>query len=334
MARRPTRSSLSICFVPLSYFTLSPFALMIDALRLAADEGDGSRQIRCKWTVMASSWEPIRASCGTRVSPLEVFCDPHRFDYVAICGGLRSSASQANQSTLSFMRRAADVGVCLIGVCTGVFELARAGLMTGRRCAVSWFHHREMVTEYPGVTPMTDQLFVVDGNRITSAGGSGAGDLGAWLVRKHCGSAVAQKSLHLLQMDKGRSPDAPQPQPPGWSYTPNIFVRKALLLMEANLSELASVGEIAAQLKISVRHLERCFKVHIGTSPRQMLIRMRLRRARYLLGNSPRNVTAIAQEVGFSDLAHFSRSFLKEFSVRPSKARGPNGLMQAQGRIY
>lgn len=34
---------LSVCFVPLPRFTLSPFALMIDALRLAADEGDRSR---------------------------------------------------------------------------------------------------------------------------------------------------------------------------------------------------------------------------------------------------------------------------------------------------
>jgi transcriptional regulator GlxA family with amidase domain len=283
---------------------------------------------------MASSWEPIRASCGTHVYPLEVFDNPRQFDYVAFCGGLRSAESSANRKTLSFMRCVADAGVCLIGVCTGAFELARAGLMAGRRCAVSWHHRRELVAEFPGVTPVTDQLFVVDRDRVTCAGGIGAGDLAVWLLRKHSGISVAQKSLHLLQMDKGRLPESPQPQPPGWPSTSNIYVRKALLLMEANLSEPTSVGDLATKLNISVRHMERCFISHIGTSPRKTLILMRLRHARYLLGKSHQNVTAIAHEVGFADLAHFSRSFLKEFGIRPSKCREPIWQIQIQGRIY
>ena len=294
---------------------------MIDALRLAADEGDGSRQNRCRWTVMASSWNAVQASCGARVRPLELFGDPSRFDYVVFCGGLRSSKPLADRQTMSFMRRAAEARVCLIGLCTAVFELVRAGLMKGRQCAVSWFHHREMIGECPDVIPVADRLFVIDGDRITCAGGVGAGDLAAWLLRKHCGLAVSQKSLHLLQMDKVRPPESPQPQPPGWPPTSNVHVRKALRLMEENISQPASISEIATKLRLSVRQLERCFKYHIGTSPQRAFILMRLRHGRWLLNNSSFNVTSIAEEAGFSGLSHFSREFRREFGMRPSQCR-------------
>lgn len=91
--------------------------------------------------------------------------------------------------------------------------------------------------------------------------------------------------------------------------------------MEANCLEPVSVNQIARKLHISVRQLERCFKFHIGSSPRQASIQMRLRIGRQLLSNPDLSVSAIAQEVGFSDSAHFSRAFLKEFGLRPSKHR-------------
>jgi transcriptional regulator GlxA family with amidase domain len=312
---------LSICFVPLPSFTLSPFALLIDALRLAADEGDRGARIRCQWTVMGPDLQPIRASCGTYMTPGDVFSDPRRFDYIAVCGGLRGAETRLDRRTHAFMHRAANAGVSLIGLCTGVFALAHAGLMTGRRCCVSWFHRREMAEEYPSVIPVAHQLFIVDGNRITCAGGLGAGDLAAWLVKKHCGVAVAQKCLHLLQMDVARKPETPQPQPPGWRPTSNIHVRQALLLMEENLSEPISINRIARALNISVRQLERRFKEHIGHSPQHASTIMRLRIGRWLLGNPKLSITDIAQETGFTDLASFSRRFLREFGLRPSKLR-------------
>jgi transcriptional regulator GlxA family with amidase domain len=154
------------------------------------------------------------------------------------------------------------------------------------------------------------------------------------LLRRHSGVSVAQKSQHLLQLNRANPPESPQPQPPGWPPTSNGYVRKALLLMEANISEPVLVSEIATKLDISVRHLQRCFKSHIGTSPRQTSILMRLRRAQHLLSTSSCTVTAIALELGFSNTAHFSRSYLREFKVRPSKSREPRMDVESQGRFY
>jgi len=323
MSRRT--ADLSVCFVPIRRFTLSPFALMIDALRLASDEGDRSRQGRCEWTVMAPSLEPVVASCGTKITPFEVFSAPaRRFDYVIVCGGLLDAVEQADAATLSFIRSVARSGTTLVGLCTGVFDLLRAGVMSNRRVCVSWFHYWDLLNEFPDATPVADQLFVVDGDRITCAGGVGAVDLAAWMINRHCGPASAQKSLHILQADIGRPPETPQPQPPGWRPVRNAHVQRALLMMEQNLSAPVPVRKMARGLGISERQLERSFQEALGVSPRRASLLMRLRFAMWLVTTSSQTLTAVAQQAGFSDLAHLSSAFLREYGTRPSALRSPD----------
>ena len=48
----------SIALLPLPRFTLAPFALLQDVLRLAADEGDRSRPLRLSWTIVAPGGAP------------------------------------------------------------------------------------------------------------------------------------------------------------------------------------------------------------------------------------------------------------------------------------
>jgi len=206
-ARRP----LSVGLVILPQFTLLPFAGFIDVLRLAADEGDRSRQAGCRWTVMTPGGKPVAASCGAEVRPDGPFVDPTDFDYVAVFGGLIHEGLPVDAEQDAFLRRAAARRVPLIGVCTGVFTLMRLGLMAGRRCCVSWYHYWDLVRTFPDVSPVADQLYVVDRDRITCAGGTGAIDLAAWLVERHLGRASAQKAIQILIADQARPADAPQP---------------------------------------------------------------------------------------------------------------------------
>ncbi|MFD2029765.1 hypothetical protein ACFSKM_04555 [Ancylobacter dichloromethanicus] len=54
--------ALNVGFILADNFTLSAFSLIVDQLRLAADDGDRSRPILARWQVMSSRPEPIRAS--------------------------------------------------------------------------------------------------------------------------------------------------------------------------------------------------------------------------------------------------------------------------------
>lgn len=78
---------------------------------------------------------------------------------------------------------------------------------------------------------------------------------------------------------------------------------------------------MARRLGISGRQLERTFKQTLGIAPRRASLLLRLRFAMWLVTTTSRRLTDIAVEAGFSDLAHFSTAFMKEYGVRPSMLR-------------
>src|SRR5579862_3362873 len=292
----PSQSLLSVGFVLADHFTLSAFSLFIDQLRLAADEGDRSRQILCRWVVMTSRPDPVKASCGVTVGRTSHFVDPRNFHYIVVVGGILHAGRQLDEETISYLRAADAAGVTLVGLCTGSFILARAGLMTGRKCCVSWYHYQDFMDEFPHHHPVADQLFVVDGDRITCSGGSSTADLATYLIERHIGRAVAQKSRHVLLLDRARLGSDAQPPPP--------------------------IAEIAQRLHLSTRQLERLFQTVAGMRPAAFYRSLRLRYARWLLDNTNRLVTDIALDAGFSDCAHFSRQFKAMHGFTPSETRG------------
>lgn len=312
---------LSVGFVLADNFTLTAFSLFVDHLRLAADDGDRSRPIHCRWSIMGARPEPTRASCGVTVGRTSGFVDPRRFDYIVVVGGLLHAGRQVDDEAVEYLRQAARARVPLIGVCTGSFVLARAGLMTGRRCCVSWYHYHDFLAEFPHHHPVADRLFVVDGDRITCAGGGGVADLATHLIERHLGRAVAQKSRHVLLLDRARPGDGAQPHPPLADSITNERVRRALLLMEQHLADPLPIAEIARRLAVSTRQLERLFQAIMGMRPAAFYRTIRLRYARWLLDTTGRTVTDIALEAGFADCAHFSRQFKAMHGATPSGAR-------------
>src|SRR5262252_2494869 len=149
--------ALDIGFVLAPNFTMLPFAAFIDAIRLAADEGDRSRQIACRWTVMGEGAQPITASCGVAITPWEPYRDPADFDYVVVVGGLLGKREGKGNSehdrdaakVTDYLRAAAASKCVLVGLGTGTFILARAGVMDGYRSCVSWYHLNDFRTEFP-----------------------------------------------------------------------------------------------------------------------------------------------------------------------------------------
>jgi len=92
----------------------------------------------------------------------------------------------------------------------------------------------------------------------------------------------------------------------------------------AHLSEPAlGPGEVASAMGISVRHLHRLFSA-TGNTPGDYIRALRLERCRQDLENHSfrrKSITEIAFSWGFSDAAHFSHSFKKQFGISPRAFR-------------
>src|SRR6185437_2979654 len=154
------------------HFTLSAFAVFIDHLRLAADEGDRSRPLHVQWSIMSCRHDPIRASCGVALQPTSSPLPPASLDYVVVVGGILHAGPQIDEATVRYLREVGATHTPLIGICTGSFVLCRAGLMEGRRSCVNWYHYQDFREAFPAHDVVADRLFLADGPRITCAGGA------------------------------------------------------------------------------------------------------------------------------------------------------------------
>ncbi len=312
---------LRVGFVLVQPFTLAAFACFVDALRLAGDEGDRSRPIECSWSVLGDENEPITSSCGVAVRPNTAMRDPREFDYVVVVGGMLHQGQVVPDGTNSFLKKAARSGISLIGVCTGSFVLARAGLLSGRKVCVSRFHRNRFQEEFPDLDAQSAQMFVLDGKIITCAGGVSAAHLAAHLISKHLHPEKALKTLRLLCEETPNPVNASQHQAISAYQCSDTLVREVMLKIEDSLAVSISLNEICASLGVSIRQLERRFIMAIGITPRSYRLELRLAKARWLVERTDKPVTAIALECGFGSCSHFSNMFKSHFHLQPSDVR-------------
>ena len=226
---------------------------------------------------------------------------------------------RAHQTELA--EQAAAAGVPLVGLCTGTFLLFRAGLMKGYRGCVSWFHHKDFLSKFDGLKPVSDQIFVIDRDRLTCAGGASTAHLAAFLVERHVGRAPATKSLHIMMIPDAEKGESPQPGLTLDFRTDDPLVNKAMLFMQQCLDMPLSIEQIARQLNIGKRRLERHFREALSCSPFAAFMEMRLTLVHHLLETSDKSIAAIAAETGFCDSSHLSRMFRRRFEISPQEFR-------------
>ena len=304
-------------------FTLLALAGFVDTLRLAADEGDRSRPLRCSWKLMSADGRAVRASSGVLVEPGAGLLPPERFDYVVVVGGTLHRGPVLDDKVLAWLGTVADSGVPLVGICTGGFVLARAGLMAGRRCCISWFHRDELAVEFPDLTIVSDELYVFDGDRITCAGGTSVVHLASQLVERHVGTGRSRKGLRVMLEERVRPARSPQPPAPipGLGAVTDRRVRRAMLLIERGLDRSTPLAGVATAVGTTPRQLSRLFAVHAGSSPAAFRESLRLDRARAAVRETGDPMTRIAAELGFADAGHFSRRYRHRHGLSPSADR-------------
>lgn len=314
-----SRTPLRVGFLLQEKFTLAAFGGFVDALRLAADDGGQSRQIHAAWTIMTPGGGHRPASCGVQIAGVGDYVDPAEFDYIAVCGGNDYLDTRPLPALERYLCDAHASGVRLLGVCTGSFHIARAGLANERTVCIHWNVLDAFRKQFPGVRTSVDRLFVDEGDLITCAGSTAAIDLGLYLISRHCGRDRAQQAVRHMMLTGIRAPTLPQAHfrqhlPEGVSAR----VLKAVHFMEQQLDHPPPLAAIARYVGISARQMERAFKLELGVAPMKYHRLLRLDYGRWMIDNSCESITRIALDSGFSDGAHFSREFRLHFGLPPS----------------
>jgi len=88
-------------------------------------------------------------------------------------------------------------------------------------------------------------------------------------------------------------------------------LKKVMEFIEAHYNEPLTVEQIAREIYLSPSRLSHIIKDEFGTTLMDCISKVRIERAKRLLGNGEISIAQIAQEVGFSDQSYFTKVFKK-----------------------
>jgi len=306
-----------IGFLVLPNFSMIAFSNAVEPLRMA---NYLSRKKLYNWTVMGCGQEPVLASNGLTVSPIVRPENAPPCDIIFVCGGthIREAVSDEVVSTI---RRYASSGVPIGALCTGSFALAKAGVLNGYQCAIHWENLSGIREEFPNIA-FSPELFVMDRDRFTCSGGTAPLDLMCNLIRCKGGKSLAADVSEQFIVDRIRDQKDRQHIPLlARVGSGHESLLDAAIAMENRIEHPISLDELAGELGLSLRHLERLFKRYLGTTPAQYYLDMRLRRARELLLQTNMSVMEVTVACGFQSSSHFSKSYRSVFGYPPSRER-------------
>lgn len=220
------------------------------------------------------------------------------------------------------LRQWARRGAMLGALDTGAFVLAQAGLLNGRRATVHYEHIDAFQELYPEVE-VTENLYVLDGNRATCCGGGASVDFALQILKGIHGNALANAAARYIFHDRLRGPSALQ-QPDGTEPLGTLVpatLKTAIQIMEAHLENPLPIPEICKRANISHRQLDRLFSTHIHKTPALYYRDIRLDRARGLVTQTDMPIAEVAMASGFASQVHFSRAYKERFGLPPSQDR-------------
>ncbi|HJT13931.1 MAG TPA: GlxA family transcriptional regulator [Dongiaceae bacterium] len=312
-AKAPFR--VAVILVP--GFALMSFASVIEPVR-GANRLSGSKFY--EWELFAPEGGMVESNSGITVAAAPVSAlEQGSFDLVVVCAASHTEQRRfrAVEETL---RRLSRRNVALAAVSTGSFVLARAGLLTDRRCTVHWDYADSFAEAFPDIALCND-LFVVDGSILTCAGATAALDMMLQLIGAHHGQDLARQiSGQFLHGGIRAAADDQRRMLLGMGVT-NSVVQKAVSLMEAAIEEPVPLGELTQRTGVSQRQLERLCKRYLGATPAQYYVQLRLERARRMLRQTDMSVAEVAIACGFVSLSHFAKVYRRHYGLSPREDR-------------
>lgn len=241
-------------------------------------------------------------------------------DVFAIVSGFHTAEMQ-DRRVISRIFQASKNARTTIGVESGAWLMARAGLLDGRSATTHWEDFEEFAAAFPLVDLRPDR-YVTDGRYVTTSGASPTFDMMIDLVGRHVGlaSALDVASVFVYEAARGAS-DVQSIVSFGPANTHDTRLVRAIRAMEMCIDAPVTIAAIARRVSMSVRGLEQLFDREIGNTPGAYFLVLRLNTARRLVLDTALKMTDIALRTGFSSEAAFSRAFKREFGAAPAHYR-------------
>ncbi len=274
-----------------------------------------------RFAVCSGERSPLRAAGGITVSAPYTLAMLDRAQTIVI-PGWRDPEELPSAPLINKLRAAHARGVRLCSICSGVFVLAAAGVLDGKRVTTHWRYAERLQQRYPQLHVEADALYVDEGQVLTSAGSAAGIDMLLHLVRRDYGGELANRVAQRLVVpphrEGGQAQFVPRPMPPDESSR----LAKLMDWVRAHPRLGHDLASLAARAAMSPRTLQRQFQEATGMGPYEWVVRERVAIARDLLESRPKLALArVAELAGFGSEESMRRHFRRIALTSPAAYR-------------
>jgi AraC family transcriptional activator FtrA len=273
-----------------------------------------------RFSVCSIDGHRVRALGGITIQADGALSELRRADIIII-PGWRNVDELPPQRLLAALRRGHERGARVVSLCSGVFVLAAAGLLDGKRATTHWRYTDRLAAQYPRIAVEPDVLYVDEGQVLTSAGSAAGIDLCLHIIRKDYGAEIANRVAKRLVVPPHREGGQAQYTSRPVRQESNQGLSSLLEWLQANLHKPLSVNMLARQAHMSPRSLARHFRAQVGTTPHRWISHQRLLAAQHLLETTNASIDRVSEAVGMQTAATLRHHFRTQFSVSPASYR-------------
>jgi len=313
--------------VALVYDGLCSFEYGIAAEVFALSRPELGRQLY-KFSSVALEKKPLRATGGLTFTASGKLADLKRAQTIII-PGWRGKDEIVPDSICCQLRTAHQRGARFLGICSGTYVLAAAGLLKNKRATTHWKYAEDLRIQYPDIVVDENRLYVEDGNIVTSAGSSAGIDACLHIVRNDYGTEVANNVARRLVIHAHRQGSQAQfIEQPLPRLGDDTRLSALIDKVRNNLSAEYQIESLAQDVGMSSRTFQRRFLAFTGITVIKWLIQERVSRASELLESTDLTIDRIGQEVGFQSADTLRYHYRVSYEISPNEYRKRFRLQQ------
>lgn len=301
----------------LNVFDLTgPLQVFSEAV-LAAKGGEPPYRLH----ILAPGGRPFRADSGLTLMPSGSLEAAPELDTIIVPGGATLREGRADAEIVPWLRERLHTRR-VTSVCTGVYGLAAAGALDGRRATTHWRFLDDLRQRFPKVRVEGDVIFIRDGGLYTSGGVCAGIDLALALLAEDMGPSLSLTIAREMVVQSVRA--GPQTQ---YSELMKAQARAPRRLADlvawiaGHLDADLTVPALAERAAVSERQLARLFRDGLGETPAAFVERLRLAAARDALAGTQTAVEEVGRMVGYRSGDAFARAFARACGASPRQYR-------------
>jgi len=273
-----------------------------------------------EFAVCAAERGPLRAAGGVVVRVPHSLRLLESADTIVI-PGWRAVDEPPPEMLLTRLRRAFERGARLCSICSGVFVLAAAGVLDGRRATTHWRYVAPLAARYPRIRVEPNALYVDEGRVLTSAGSAAGLDMLLHLVRRDFGPRIANQVAQRLVIAPHREGDQAQFVPRPLASDGRGRLARLMDFVRAHPAAPHTLASLAQRAAMSPRTLQREFNAATGRSPYEWLVAERIERAKELLETTRLPAQSVAARAGLGSAESLRHHFRERVGTTPSAYR-------------